>query len=1159
MMEQLWYTWSTEGLGGGSGYRVRAASDGLTNLNSDRFRSFRGYLTYFLPQDSDPYAATMETSPVCLAFVDPPNDATKDPNDQHNTHIIMQKVYKGKDALGRAGVFFIHVVDLLTDTPNDFVASDAIELWKSPFWRVSDTPPPIDDVKLRQVKRDELQSTYQYPVQQLKEVEGYLEFVIEAFLSLQPEQKLYIAGEPERVATLIWGLTHSLPRPLQRAQNLTFSVYEQNVTKVAARVVGTCHPMVGHQNAYLRSQQLLPAESFSGRGPALALDCYTRPPSHLEPRTDIAKYAQFATQCLTSGKKQSLDNLLASANESNVTNTGKLMLIFKVYRKALQEGLTPDEITSLLEDPKLATGLLAEEVVQRNIIDMCVKNPRWWQEHGGPEIKNLRGPFDIPSEQRLKEALASLATYAAQEMASSLLGKDKATVEATEKLLLVAAPPQAEPTPWLYLLHSLSTQLRRASKHPSETLSWERHSWLLQKWAYSHKSIEPTLILPWLQMGWSDLYKLLELREKLPEAWRQVAIAETISQYANKSTPHKDHVLFWMKYHYDLFVGGLLRLMTNPATRPAVLWYFNTLVNYGYKDKDRNLLFHLLYASSQTPDQDIEDFLQVAQLNTKEKLALLGSHGEMLLAHRITPSIIRIIGQYIGKLSPDTLERGDTKRTLQLLYQYSPKLPEELAWQVEDWFFVSACVPPQEDQETYWLNLEPDLLYSMGEAIKHLRMQDNNKFKEGLLYLLVTSIQTEENLNDALELLAPALSRSPIDLLWELVEYRGKWYKPKKLSYTWLMPYLVVVLKKAVKFQGQKRNDFLDDLLSLLLQNANDQTFDDIRADVGQWKNGELCELWYQWRRNRPNRGIKALLPLQAQKPVQDAVPRREQPSAEEKFTTSPHPSEAQIRSWQNRINSPHPPARSDPASLETIRTETVGGYLWNPPQQPRQVKLSSHEQPAVSVDQITILPPNQPRKQSPASNDPFVRGSVQHMQGKPPASQPQSSRATPEVPNRTQAPLPEELVTRVHAVKFLYIEVRHPQVSKEMDRLYQKKEPDIEGINDELDELRNHTKDARTTRRMLQNDLIIQNGLTRYEEAQAFYDEIFFRVYEEVRKSSSYKKTSLDENDVKEMLAIFVRYRVLNRCLRQQASSLSIKDWLLRERMRSHLPIDDL
>ena len=1095
MMEQLWYTWSTEGLGGVTGYRVRAASDGLMNLNSDRFRSFRAYLNYYLPPGSDPYAATTEDSPVCLAFVDPSNDTTKDPNDQRNTCVLMQKVYKGKDAYGRAGVYFVHLVDLLTERPYDFVASDAIELWQSSFWRKSDTPPPSpNNVRLEQVRPEALKAaiTCKYPVNELEEVKDELSFVIQAFLSLKPGQKLYIAGPPERVATLIWGLTHSLPRPFQRAQKLTFSTYEQDVTKAAARVIGTCQPMVTHQNAPVRQQQLLPVDSLSGRGSALALDCYGSDQhsrfkhSPLEQGTveqkEIAEYASFATECLVSGNKQRLDNLLNSANEGDVTDTGQLRIVFKIHRKALQEGLTAQEITSLMSNPKLAAGLLMEQTVQKTFIGLCVSNPRWWNEQGEPGIKQLRSPFNSSSERRVKEALAALATYAAMELAVALVTNNEAPVSILQQLMLTAAPPEDEPAPWVALLQSVSAQSARvANFHPSK-VKWEIRSLLLTQWAYVYKSIDDTFIFPWLQMGWADLDRLLKLQENrlrekpprpLPERWCQTAIADIIFRYANSNRPPaKGHALFWMNQHYVLFLRSLQTLMRNPTKRPAALWYFTTLTECGFKDKERDLLINLLYASSQSQDQnqDVDGFLRVAQLNPREKADLLRDYGQILLAHQITPSITDIIRQYISKMSVEKLESAEVKQVLQILYQYSVKYHKELAERVQDLYFVSCAVPSKDGDEVETvLSMEPDDLRKVAEAIQHLQLQDNKKLKAGLFDLLINGIRTEASLKAVREIFAPALSSSPQKLFRELAEYLGDLFHPKRIAYDWLMPYVIVALKDAVKLPPQKRDHFLDPLLRALLHNADTKTFEQIDAVASTWSD-ELRRLWVDYSQNlRPGKriiGTFLSLPSRSQKSEQDSPPGQ--------YQQRPYDS-------RDQQNSPvsYRPQQPEFPDQETM---PIGAFPWHPEQQPRQISTPSNEQQ-------TILPHPE--------NDSWARQAAPLEQRE--GLQPQPSANTGSGANGMNAiKLDEGLVQRVHGLKFLYINIRLPQLKKEFGKPRQQGKQDTEGINDEQDELNTHTGNAgndKSTRCMLENDIIIRRAFNQYPDAENDFNDIFLKV----------------------------------------------------------------
>lgn len=1188
-MEQLWYTWSIEGLGGVAGYRVRAASGGLMNINSDRVRSFRSYLNYSLPQGSDPYAATMETSPVCLAFADPANEATKDPNEQRNTHVIMQKMYKGKDAYGRAGVFFVHLVDLMTDTPNDFVASDAIELWKSPFWRDSDTPPPrIDNVSLGQVRRDELRPhhEYQYLTQRfmgrLKEAEEDLKFIIQAFLLLKPGQKLYIAAPPDYVATLIWGLTHSLPRSLQQAQKLTFSTYEQDVTKATARVVGTCQPTITHQNISVK-QQLLPADSFSGRGSAVALDCYTRQPSSLDKGTTVAifaaTYAQFATNHLLKGEKQILDNLLHIADAGKNTDTAQLMKTFNIYQNARRGNLPPDEVTSLLSNPELVAALLLDEVVQNNIIDLCVKNPDWWQEQGEPAIKKLRSPFVIPSEQPIKYALTALATQAATRMANSMLVDNtpaaKATTKATQLLLLAAAPPDQELAPWIHLLQKFAEQSSRDQNfHPVKAFTWETYSWLLEQWTYGYGHIDNRLIRPWLLMDWPSLYKFLEMREKLPVEWRRTAIANTIFGYANiPHAPGEKLALFWMedkRVAFPLFVEALQELMRDPRSRPAALWYYTTLVNYGYKDKDRYLLISLLTVSSQTPDQDVDGFLEAAKLTSREMVDWLKDRdrGEMLLAHRLTPSIAAVIREYIKNLSPDKLDNAETKRILRLLYRHHAKLrdDEKLASQVQDWYFAGDWTLLKDEQTQLARNIKPDYLRKLSEAIQHLELKNNKKFKESLLLLLIYNIRSLQNLYDVMDILFPVLSS---DFFWDLVKYRGERYSQLH-SPDSLMPYVQCTLTyAAVRFQArnqaQKKHEFLENALPQLLQNADTRTFEQIDAEVHKYED-ELQQLWskYSQKLHRDN-GILPFDPSSSwsRQPMQNAAPVQKQPPQQaENKPISPAPYQGNLpeqNNLGNQQNQVAPPLYRQPDYPTQKTTPEVGDYPFYSPEQSQRAALSP-----ILPEQGETKQSNQPAQQNSEKVKAVFKvaggavsgaiGSVgnklsQFIQpGHPATPQTQPTSTEPEArSNSMNAAIPEELVRRVHALKPLYIELRKKQIKKESDRLLQQGGQNTEGIIDELDGLEKHTNSEQTTHRMLENDRIIQRFLSNNTQAKFHFNELFPQVYEEVKKSSDYKKyqSKPDERDLEEMLSVFVRYRALCWYFKQQHSPQNMNVWL--------------
>ena len=105
-----------------------------------------------------------------------------------------------------------------------FSAREAIQLWRSNFWKASeqsleqgktdlpqvaiaglfDSPPSGRDIEYAQpgpLTADDLK----------KVREEDLLFVMQAFLCAEGK-RLYIAAEPEKVAILIWALASSLPR-----------------------------------------------------------------------------------------------------------------------------------------------------------------------------------------------------------------------------------------------------------------------------------------------------------------------------------------------------------------------------------------------------------------------------------------------------------------------------------------------------------------------------------------------------------------------------------------------------------------------------------------------------------------------------------------------------------------------------------------------------------------------------------------------------------------------------------------------------------------------------------------------------------------------------------------------------------------------------------
>src|SRR5258708_9075518 len=97
-LDQLWYTWSKNGLDAmAPGYRVRAASGELRNTVSLRYRMLDRFLRYETPQGMALSELTPAAAPLSLALLNNGSEG-----------LLIRKVFKGLDPTRRNPVYFIH-------------------------------------------------------------------------------------------------------------------------------------------------------------------------------------------------------------------------------------------------------------------------------------------------------------------------------------------------------------------------------------------------------------------------------------------------------------------------------------------------------------------------------------------------------------------------------------------------------------------------------------------------------------------------------------------------------------------------------------------------------------------------------------------------------------------------------------------------------------------------------------------------------------------------------------------------------------------------------------------------------------------------------------------------------------------------------------------
>src|SRR5579884_1175239 len=457
MSEQLWYTWSTSGFGIANDYRVRAASPKLTDVTGPRVQSLLTLVSYTLPQHTDPFLPP-EKAPLCLAFLKSGPEA-----------VLIQKTYAGLDGLKRPGVYFSHLLVDLPPVPSPcmdgyvpFSAREAISLWKAttqfgePFWRNTERGWPEGSRDLSAVADSDLlvdlylgQSSSKYvgplntqaPTTIAQQPELF-KLVLQAFLTLaQAEQRkrLYLIGDPGTVATLIWGITHALPRTLNIMGDLTFSTFESNLeADTTPLIVGTCWlPQQYRQKGHENTQLDVPPIYYQPDNPyGIAIRCeppYTYTP--FQPDEPVQKYSNFVLESYKLGRPgmQNLKNMLDEAEKNNFSQLPDVLTASIAYQltmspedimrilTALNERMVRliNHATAALSQEKLPVAVaevqsllrlkLAAQDVQRpgfltSIMGLMSQNPGWWQRKGKEIICYLYKLSSWYGREQLQEA-----------------------------------------------------------------------------------------------------------------------------------------------------------------------------------------------------------------------------------------------------------------------------------------------------------------------------------------------------------------------------------------------------------------------------------------------------------------------------------------------------------------------------------------------------------------------------------------------------------------------------------------------------------------------------------------------------------------------------------------------------------------------------------
>lgn len=831
-LDQLWYTWSTNGLGSmPMGYRVRAASGELHDTQSMRYRRVDRFLRYELPQGININEFDSKVAPVSLAFVN-----------NGEERLLIRKVFKGRDLAGRNSVFFTH---LIAGLPPSFTARDAIRLWHCPdLWVESEERQRANDTLLPPLPYSTLKfyTERAQPLFQFVAIRQQLEHALALILAQGLPAHLHTVGQPELIAALIYGITHCLP--LTMLKDLTFSTYESNVNDCEAVIVGTVN------------------------GTDLSDPTHLEIGSAAQPVTtsiEIKNYVNIALTCLVTGKMDKLNRLIKKTEEYNYQAVEQLMAVFTV---AFQQGpLTVKQIEAIFQHPADYNDNLLDPGFQQECASLLLKQPDYWQQRGhsifAQVAKSLAAQqvFDQATCQTLQACLNGMAHYIIEALREGLrqvkelegqgMPQDKAfqVPRHCGHLLTTLFPPAQNAQIWLRLLSEFAQPPMYA--YLKSNSLWPFHRWLLEQ----AKSLpQPQLVLPqvktWLDIpSWDKLEEALALA--LPAEWAYEAIYGRILDVPRGAVPV-------VQRYEKLFTGAFQQLLqqNNQVAINTAAHFFQCMIEYKYPDRV-TLLLTMINACSEA------SFVQVLfacinpRLDVQEVHATLaGCRPEVIATCGRAPALAQYLQEFILSLSPGKLSTGNIASLLGQLNRmnagsgFAPLLPDYIADLVSHWQIISIFL----NTETISRQLLKDLKTAVQRIFTSSTQDQIQTFASEFVPILVNQAKTELEIETILEILGTTLTKSR----WDLLRWMAMLVGANKTQLCMLIPYLLCGVREAER-TGQPASDLDIYLHSLCVKLDRDalRSIDTAAAD-GIWP-GAVRQRWENWRGRK--KGFQVSLP----------------------------------------------------------------------------------------------------------------------------------------------------------------------------------------------------------------------------------------------------------------------------------------------------------
>lgn len=820
-LDQLWYTWSTNGLDAmAMGYRVRAASGELRDTQSMRYRVLDRFLRYEPPQGININEFDARIAPISYAFLK--NGAE---------HLLVRKVFKGRDLAGRNSVYFTH---LIAGLPAEFTVRDAIRLWDcTEIWAESEEQKAAHDTSLdplpyQMLKRyaDQGRPALSLPFAAIRQ---QLEDLLLNILGRQGlPQKVTLVGRSQLAAALIYSVTHCLPLTL--LGNFSFSTYESLPDESEATMVTTVTGTELADSTFL--------EVHAGDAPAVS-------PADLQ---RYKSYVAVALNYLVSGK---IDEFLSFIRRTEAHHCQTTDQLIEEFNLAFSKGpLTVRQIETIVTHADEYTEKLRDATFQTQSATLLLEQRPYWRQQGYKTFGKIAGQLVLtntrqsdPTRQDLTIYFNGMATSILTALREGLLqvktleaqGQDAWTIpQHYGSILTTLFPPVSNEQFWLKLLSEFA-QPSLLAYLKSDAL-WHFQLWLLEQ---ARQLPQPQLLLPqmqpWLEIpSWEKLEKVFAL--KLPSEWTYTAIYGRIQDVPRGALP-------LVQKHEPLFTAALQQLLRQggQANINAASAFFQKMVEYGLPQRVPLLLalvntyyeagfVQTIFAcvSLVTPSR-----LQASEINA----VLTGCRSEVIATCNRAQALADYLQECILSLTPARLAADGTTRLLKQIDQLGagpglpPLLPTETANLVSHWLMVSTFIGTS--------TLDRHLLTKTETAIRHILRSKNpvlgaslvQTFAEEFIPILVQQASSESDLEMIQDILGTTLTSTR----WDLLRWMALLIGQNRTPLHKLIPYTLCGIREAERFQ--RSPDELDTYLRSLFGRQDREMLKNVDTAMN-------CDIW---------------------------------------------------------------------------------------------------------------------------------------------------------------------------------------------------------------------------------------------------------------------------------------------------------------------------